>query len=158
MRCEAVDGVEVCLETAISDERAGIDLPAGCQVLGGADALGYVRSRYTDPDGDLGRVERQRQFVAALAERATSPAVLLNPLRAVPLAAAVGFHRLGPFVYAFVLLQIPLRALRLSWRRFAASTQGSSSASGSAFRKPLVTSTFFRPAARAARQLSIVYS
>ena len=87
---EAVDGVEVCLETAISDERAGIDLAAGCQVLGGADALGYVRSRYTDPDGDLGRVERQRQFVAALAERATSPAVLLNPLRAVPLAAAVG--------------------------------------------------------------------
>jgi anionic cell wall polymer biosynthesis LytR-Cps2A-Psr (LCP) family protein len=87
---EAVDGVEVCLETAIADERAGIDLAAGCQALGGADALGYVRTRYTDPDGDLGRVERQRQFVAALADRATSPAVLLNPLRAVPLAAAVG--------------------------------------------------------------------
>lgn len=87
---EAVDGVEVCLETAITDERAGIDLAAGCQVLGGADALGYVRTRYTDPNGDLGRVERQREFVAALADRATSPAVLLNPLRAVPLAAAVG--------------------------------------------------------------------
>ena len=87
---EAVDGVEVCLEAAISDERAGIDLPAGCQVLGGADALGYVRTRYSDPDGDLGRVARQRQFVGALADRATSPAVLLNPLRAVPLAAAVG--------------------------------------------------------------------
>ena len=87
---EAVDGVEVCLEAAISDERAGIDLPAGCQVLGGADALGYVRTRYSDPDGDLGRVERQRQFIGALADRATSPAVLLNPLRAVPLAAAVG--------------------------------------------------------------------
>jgi LCP family protein required for cell wall assembly len=87
---EAVDGVEVCLETAIADERAGIDLAAGCQVLGGADALGYVRSRYTDPDGDLGRVERQRQVIAALADRATSPAVLLNPLRAVPLSSAVG--------------------------------------------------------------------
>lgn len=87
---EAVGGVEVCLEQPMADERAGIDLPAGCQVLGGADALGYVRARYSDPRGDLGRVERQREFLQALAQRATSPAVLLNPLRSVPLAVATG--------------------------------------------------------------------
>ena len=87
---EAVDGVEVCLDEPMQDERAGIDLPAGCQALGGADALGYVRARYSDPNGDFGRVERQREFMAALAARATSPAVLLNPTRALPLAAAVG--------------------------------------------------------------------
>jgi LCP family protein required for cell wall assembly len=87
---EAVGGVEVCLEAPIADERAGIDLPAGCQTLGGADALGYVRTRYTDPNGDFGRVERQREFVAALAATVATPQVLLNPLRAVPLAAAAG--------------------------------------------------------------------
>ena len=87
---EAVGGVEVCLDTPIADERAGIDLPAGCQTLDGADSLGYVRSRYVDPDGDFGRVERQREFIAALADTVVSPAVLLNPVRAVPFAAAVG--------------------------------------------------------------------
>jgi LCP family protein required for cell wall assembly len=87
---QAVGGVELCLPEPLADERAGIDLPAGCQTLAGADALGYVRARYSDPNGDLGRVQRQRAFLSALADRATSPAVLLNPLRAVPLAAAVG--------------------------------------------------------------------
>ena len=87
---EAVGGVEMCLDAPMQDERAGIDLPAGCQTLGGADALGFVRARYSDPNGDFGRVERQRAFIAALADQAASPAVLLNPVRAVPAAAAVG--------------------------------------------------------------------
>jgi len=87
---QAVGGVDLCLPAPITDERAGINLPAGCQTLAGADALGYVRARYSDPNGDLGRVERQRAFLSALADRATSPAVLLNPFRAVPLAAAAG--------------------------------------------------------------------
>ncbi len=47
---EAVGGVEVCLEQAIDDRDAGIDLPAGCQVLQGADALGYVRVRRRRPE------------------------------------------------------------------------------------------------------------
>ncbi len=86
----AVGGVEVCPTIPLDDPRAGIDLQPGCQVLDGAQALGYVRARYSDPRGDLGRVERQRELVGALGRRATSPAVLLNPLRAVPLATAVG--------------------------------------------------------------------
>jgi LCP family protein required for cell wall assembly len=87
---QAVGGVELCLDAPMDDERAGIDLPAGCQTLGGADALGFVRARYTDPDGDFGRVERQRQFVSALAAEITSPAVLLNPFVAIPLFATIG--------------------------------------------------------------------
>ena len=87
---EAVDGVEVCLAEPIDDVRAGIDLPAGCQRLGGADALGFVRARYSDPNGDFGRVERQRDFIAALADRVSTPTVALNPFTAVPLAAAAG--------------------------------------------------------------------
>lgn len=87
---QAVGGVEVCLDMPMNDERAGIDLPAGCQTLDGADALGFVRARYSDPEGDFGRVERQRQFVSALADQVASPAVLLNPFVAVPLFATVG--------------------------------------------------------------------
>jgi len=87
---EAVGGVEICLDQPMVDERAGIDLPAGCQRLDGADSLGYVRARYSDPNGDFGRVERQREFISALAAEMARPAVLLNPLVAVPLAAAVG--------------------------------------------------------------------
>ena len=85
---EAVGGVEVCLDSAISDRDAGIDLPAGCQILGGADALGFVRVRKID--NDLQRIERQQQFVRALASRMSSPATLLNPLRVWRVSGEIG--------------------------------------------------------------------
>ncbi len=76
---DAVGGVELCLEEAISDRDAHIDLPAGCQTLEGTDALGYVRVRKIDDD--LQRIQRQQQFVQALAREVASPATLFNPLR-----------------------------------------------------------------------------
>lgn len=75
---DAVGGVELCLEDAIADRDAGIDLPAGCQVLDGADALGYVRVRKIDDD--FQRMQRQQRFVKALAHEVTQPAVLFNPV------------------------------------------------------------------------------
>jgi LCP family protein required for cell wall assembly len=85
---DAVDGVELCLEDPISDRDAGIDLPAGCQVLQGPDALGYVRVRKIDDD--LGRIQRQQRFLQALAQEIAAPSTILNPFRAVPLANEVG--------------------------------------------------------------------
>ncbi len=85
---DAVGGVELCLEEAIADRDAGIDLPAGCQVLDGADALGFVRVRKIDDD--FRRIERQKQFVAALARELTSPAMLVNPVRTVRVARDSG--------------------------------------------------------------------
>ncbi|ADU01575.1 LCP family protein [Mycolicibacterium gilvum] len=84
---DAVGGVTVCPAEPINDPLAGIDLPAGCQELDGRNALGYVRSRAT-ARADLDRMANQRQFMSALIERASSPAVLLNPLRWYPLASA----------------------------------------------------------------------
>ncbi|MDG4668354.1 LCP family protein [Mycobacterium sp. 236(2023)] len=84
---DAVGGVTMCPTEPISDPLAGIDLPAGCQELDGRNALGFVRSRAT-PRADLDRMVNQRQFMSALVERASSPAVLLNPLRWYPLASA----------------------------------------------------------------------
>jgi LCP family protein required for cell wall assembly len=86
---DAVGGVTMCPPEPISDPLAGIDLPAGCQELDGRTALGYVRTRAT-PRADLDRMTTQRQFLATLVHRALSPAVLLNPLRWVPLVRAAG--------------------------------------------------------------------
>ncbi len=75
----AVGGVRMCLPEPVVEERSDLDLAAGCQELEGKDALNYVRMRYADPRGDLGRVERQRQFLAALVQEMTSPGTLLVP-------------------------------------------------------------------------------
>ena len=78
---DALGGIEMCLPKAIKDRDAHIDLPKGCQTLSGVDALGYVRMRKADPRGDLGRVERQREMLAAIAKKAASPASVINPVR-----------------------------------------------------------------------------
>jgi len=83
---DAVGGVEMCLDEPMKDPKAGIDLPAGCQELGGADALGYVRTRAT-PRADYDRVIHQRQFMGALMDKVTSTGTLLNPFRLAPLLA-----------------------------------------------------------------------
>lgn len=85
---DAVGGVEICAEQAIKDPKAALDIKAGCQEMDGATALGYVRTRAT-AGSDFDRVARQRQFLAALVEKATSPTTLLNPFRMVPLAGAM---------------------------------------------------------------------
>lgn len=85
---DAVGGVELCPERAIRDRRAGLDVQAGCQEMSGPTALGYVRARYSDPKGDLGRVERQREFLSAVVERAVTPGTLLNPVATTRLALA----------------------------------------------------------------------
>ena len=77
----------MCPEEAIDDPLAGLNIQAGCQKFDGASALGYVRTRAT-AQGDLDRVERQREFMSALMGRLKSPAVWLNPYRWIRLANA----------------------------------------------------------------------
>lgn len=86
---DALGGVRICVpEGGLRDERSGADFAAGCQEMDGVQALSYVRARYSDPEGDLGRVRRQRQLVSAVAEKAAGPPVALNPWRAGPFLAA----------------------------------------------------------------------
>jgi len=84
---DAVGGVTMCPKEPVSDPLAGIELPAGCQKLDGRSALGFVRSRAT-PRADLDRMVNQQEFMSALMHRASSPAVLLNPLRWYPMTHA----------------------------------------------------------------------
>ncbi|MEY9895643.1 LCP family protein required for cell wall assembly [Catenulispora sp. MAP5-51] len=81
---DAVGGVGMCLDKPIKDELSGANLKAGCQTLNGAQALAYVRERYADPLGDIGRMQRQRAFLAALAHKVSSAGVILNPFKLVP--------------------------------------------------------------------------
>ncbi|MEU2722020.1 LCP family protein [Streptomyces smyrnaeus] len=81
---DALDGVRICLKKPLRDEKSGADLRAGCQTLDGKQALAFVRARYSDPEGDLGRVKRQRQLLSALIREGTGPGTVGNPFRFYP--------------------------------------------------------------------------
>jgi LCP family protein required for cell wall assembly len=78
---DAVGGIEVCPAFDIDDRDSHLKLDEGCQDVDGVTALGYVRMRKQDPRGDLGRMERQREVIAAIMKGVVSPATVLNPIR-----------------------------------------------------------------------------
>ena len=94
---DALGGVTIDFPHPAYDERSGLTIDvAGPQRLDGDAALAYVRSRrytefvdgvaVTDPTSDLGRVQRQQRFLAAvMAELGATrnPITLLDALRAV---------------------------------------------------------------------------
>lgn len=86
---DAVGGVDICVEEAMDDPMAGINLAPGCQTLAGPQALGFVRSRYGFAEQDLQRVRNQRQFLGALMQKVLEPANLLNPFTSLPLFNAM---------------------------------------------------------------------
>jgi LCP family protein required for cell wall assembly len=78
---DALGGIEVCSKVAINDPKSHLVMSAGSHVLDGIEALKYVRTRDFDGRGDIGRMERQQQFVSAVLRKATSSGVLLNPIK-----------------------------------------------------------------------------
>jgi LCP family protein required for cell wall assembly len=86
---DALGGVTVNLCQPTSDEKSGIDLPAGEQRLSGGDALAFVRQREGLPRGDLDRIERQQYFLGSVARQVLAPSTLVRPDRVVRVANAV---------------------------------------------------------------------
>ncbi|MFD9793015.1 LCP family protein [Streptomyces sp. NPDC059070] len=78
---DALGGVQICTARPMKDSYTGLDLAAGTHDLDGGQALQYVRSRHTDGSADLGRMQRQQKFMAALIHKATGSGVLMNPVR-----------------------------------------------------------------------------
>ncbi|MGW6969913.1 LCP family protein [Streptomyces zaomyceticus] len=78
---DAVGGVQICTTRPVKDTYTGLSLPAGTHELDGGQALQYVRSRHIDGAADIGRMQRQQRFLAALIDRTTSGGVLFNPVR-----------------------------------------------------------------------------
>ncbi|HEY5246988.1 MAG TPA: LCP family protein [Dermatophilaceae bacterium] len=87
---DSLGGVDICVKRNMKDAYAGINLKAGCQTLDGPNALGYVRARYSDPLGDIGRVARQREFLGAIMHKAISPSTVLIPWRYYGFATSAG--------------------------------------------------------------------
>jgi len=80
-----VGGVRICLPAPMKDPKAGLNLKAGCQVLSGDQALGFVRTR-NFAAGDLQREQDQRLLIKAILSKMTSPGTLANPFAIVPAA------------------------------------------------------------------------
>ncbi|MGL5819796.1 MAG: LCP family protein [Phycicoccus sp.] len=77
---DALGGVPVCTSTPIDDPKAKLRLSAGRHVLDGAQALGWVRSRYSTKSGsDLERIERQQAFLSSVVQEATRSSLLARP-------------------------------------------------------------------------------
>lgn len=86
---DAVGGVQICTARPVKDPYTGLDLKAGTHELDGGQALQYVRSRHIDGAADIGRMQRQQRFLAALVERISSGGVLFNPVRFREVATAL---------------------------------------------------------------------
>jgi len=76
---DAVGGVRLCPKQNYDDHDSGLHIKRGCQIVNGKTALAYVRMRHADPQGDIGRVKRQQEFVASVLHQSLTPEVLLNP-------------------------------------------------------------------------------
>jgi LCP family protein required for cell wall assembly len=87
---DVVDGVDVYFDAPARDTRSGLEInETGCVTLDGEAALEYVRARHyeryedgrwrTDPSADLGRINRQQDFIVSALERAIEKGVR-NPV------------------------------------------------------------------------------
>ena len=77
---DAIGGVDMCVPRHYVDKNSALNINKGCQTLDGKTALAYVRMRYADPRGDIGRIQRQQQYLGAVLHKVLTPGVLLNPL------------------------------------------------------------------------------
>jgi LCP family protein required for cell wall assembly len=80
---DALGGIDVCVKKNIDDPKSHLVVSAGLQTLNGIDSLKYVRTRYFDGLGDIGRMKRQQEFMSAVLRKATSTGTLLNPIKLV---------------------------------------------------------------------------
>lgn len=76
---DAVGGVELCLDYDVNDPNSGLVWAAGCHTADGTTALAFSRMRYSDPQGDIGRAERQRQVIGAVTSAVQNKSILFKP-------------------------------------------------------------------------------
>ena len=87
---KVVGGVEVCVDKPIDDEYTNLKLPAGRSTVEDEQALAFLRSRHGFGDGsDIGRIQAQQGFMAALLRKVKAEGTLSNPSRMVNIAEAI---------------------------------------------------------------------
>jgi LCP family protein required for cell wall assembly len=85
---DALGGIELDFPHPARDLKSGLDVSAGRQVVNGATALAYVRSRsyeenrdgswVSQPGGDFARADRQREVLLKILEKGSSPSGLVR--------------------------------------------------------------------------------
>lgn len=85
---DSVGGVELTFQHPTRDAKSGLDVDAGTQLVDGATALAYVRSRSTEElrdgewrdgdGGDIARTGRQREVLEGIIGRAVTPGGLIR--------------------------------------------------------------------------------
>lgn len=85
---DAVGGINLCLDYDVDDPKSELVWKAGCHDVNGHDALAFARMRYSDPLGDFGRTQRQRQVISQLTKKVMTASVALNPFTQVALVDA----------------------------------------------------------------------
>lgn len=97
---DEIGGYEICVEYAVRDEKAGLELPAGCTLASGEQSLAWLRSRQTEEltesgwrtvrgVNDLTRNERQREF---LVEMMASVSDFTSPQEMLSAAGSIAPH------------------------------------------------------------------
>ena len=87
---DAVGGVPVCVNGPIDDKYTGLKIDAaGTYVMGGQDALNFLRTRHGVGDGsDLTRISSQQVYLSSLVRTLKSSETLGDPLKLYNLAQA----------------------------------------------------------------------
>ena len=118
----------------MKDKLANLDIKKGCQEADGVTALGYARSRHTDPRfGDIARARTSARWSRRIGHEAISPWTFINPVRyyRVNMAGAKTFSvgegtgpiDLGRFAWAMTRVDgkngltcgVPIRDLAVNW-------------------------------------------
>jgi LCP family protein required for cell wall assembly len=98
---QAINGVSICILpstfhdpsdvniTNINDGFSGFHGKVGVQTLVGDQALAFVRQRHGLVNGDIGRIQRQQQFLGSVFRTATSNRFLFNPDAVLRLLSAI---------------------------------------------------------------------
>lgn len=129
----SVGGVRLCPKQNFDDHDSGLHIKRGCQVVNGQTALAYVRMRHADPLGDIGRVQRQQEFVASVLHKSLSPTVLLNPFAVRSLGRA-----------ATTVVSVGQNESLVDLGKFALAMRAISKGSGKTMTVPIAESNGFR--------------
>lgn len=80
---DTLGGVRIRFSRKVVDPNSGLNVPAGCDLLHGDQALAFVRVR--EIDSDYGRIARQQFFVELVMKQVLSAGTLVNPLKVISL-------------------------------------------------------------------------
>ncbi|MFV2102267.1 LCP family protein [Micromonospora sp. LOL_024] len=87
---DLLGGVNMCVRDEVRSIHTDRIFHPGCQRMGGAQALDYVRQRYDLPGGDYDRQTHQQQLLGAMLERASETRLRTDPVQVHRLIQAVG--------------------------------------------------------------------